>query len=300
MATGLAGSKSGYHFVLWNTKPDGTGTDLTKYGPVTGPVTFYAVYYQSDYHYTGAPQTFTAPVDGVYRITCKGASAGRGGNPANPGQGGISWADVSLKAGQKLYVYVGGMGSVRWGGWNGGGSCYNGYHLEVGGGGGATDVRLNSELRSRIIVAGGGGGVANTCCDDGPGGNGGGLVGGTGYGSNKAYGGTQNAGGTHEIADDRKNPRGSFGQGGNPYSCGGAGGGGWYGGCSSWYGSGGGGSSYILDYPGCDRTYASYQHACLPSLKIGSACGAGSSWNIAQGGNVGHGSASIVLTKRAS
>ena len=59
-----------------------------------------------------------------------------------------------------LYVNVGGIGtssntSSCIGGFNGGGS--GGTHGACGGG--ATDIRLNEDLNSRIIVAGGGGGA---------------------------------------------------------------------------------------------------------------------------------------------
>ena len=252
MATGLAGSKSGYHFVLWNTKPDGTGTDLTKYGPVTGPVTFYAVYYQSDYHYTGAPQTFTAPVDGVYRVQLWGASGGAdAGGPG--GNGGFVTGSIRLKAGTSLYVYVGapgrdngtGVGAGYNGGANSGGCGWS------GAGGGATSISLASGpwnnasvLANRIAVAGGGGGAG---CH-GNGGSAGGL---NGFNGSSGAGGTQTNAGTN----------GGFGYGGcvGSNSDGGGGGGGYYGGGAGFGDQGGGGgSSFINGACGCATVHPNY------------------------------------------
>ena len=42
-------AKDGWTFVGWNTSPDGMGTNLNDYGKIDGPVTFYAIYYQTQY-----------------------------------------------------------------------------------------------------------------------------------------------------------------------------------------------------------------------------------------------------------
>lgn len=253
MATGLAGNRSGFHYVLWNTKPDGTGTDLNKYGPITGPVTFYAIYYQSDYHYTGAPQVFRAPVDGVYRVQLWGASGGRDASGVG-GRGGFVTGSLRLTAGTQLYVYIGcdgfndatGVGA----GYNGG--ALPGGRGSSGGGGGATSISLvngpwnnASVLNNRIAVAGGGGGSG---CNR----SGGGAGGLNGYnGTSGGMGGTQ--WGT--------NNGGGFGYGGSCGSNGdgGGGGGGWYGGGAG-YGDtgGGGGSSFINGACGCRTINPNY------------------------------------------
>ena len=67
-ATGLTANKANHVYVYWNTKPDGTGIRIENYGKITGPVTFYAVYYQSIYNYTGSYQVFTVPITGTYSI----------------------------------------------------------------------------------------------------------------------------------------------------------------------------------------------------------------------------------------
>src|SRR5699024_6276815 len=81
-ATGLYGNRTNFTYVLWNTKAYGTGTNIEDYGKITGPVTFYAIYYQSDYYYTGAPQTFRVPVTGWYKVQLWGA---KGGNDTGTG-----------------------------------------------------------------------------------------------------------------------------------------------------------------------------------------------------------------------
>lgn len=189
VSTGLYGTRNGFSYVTWNTRPDGTGTDLANYGKITGPVTFYAIYYQSDYGYTGTEQVFVVPVNGTYRITLHGASGGSAGlrkdvagmsntsgypskNIGIGGKGSSVAGSVHLTAGTKLYVYVGEGGSCNTDfrrGFNGGGGSVSGsyapYHQYRGGG--ATDIRTiggawddSAGLGSRIMVAGGGGGSA--------------------------------------------------------------------------------------------------------------------------------------------
>ncbi len=208
------------------------------------------------FDYTGSPQTFTVP-EGVTSVSIEawGASGWSGNFPG--GQGGSATGDLAVNPGDELYVYVGGQGTVAngnynpaGGGWNGGGNGQsNGSSNAVGGGGGASDVRLIldadpvnlASLQSRVIVAGGGGGATNN--SNAYGGNGGGLTGqnGGGSGYTPGTGGSQNAGG---------NLGGALGQGGSgdgsmtPWN--GGGGGGYYGGGTSpAHAGGGGGSSYI-------------------------------------------------------
>ena len=230
IATRLTATKSMYHFVTWNTKPDGSGIDITKYGECKGPVTFYAIYYQSDYAYTGSYQVFTAPVNGTYQIEAWGAKGGNDcidKNPAKPvgigANGGYAKGTVKLKRGQTLYVYVGNQGrdnaTGTGAGYNGGAD--SGPHGWSGGGGGATSVSLvagywsnPSVLGNRILVAGGGGG--------------GGASGGGGVGGINTRG--------LNVA----------GIGGTPYPDGGGGGGGYIGGGAGNGDSGGGGGTSFI------------------------------------------------------
>ena len=268
-ATGLTATKSGYEFVEWNTNADGSGKSIAEYGAVTGPVTFYASYYQRDYYFTGNYQTFTAPVDGVYTLTAYGGSGAGGYGGSTAGVAGASVSgDITLHAGDTIYVYVGGQGSLAQpgssgasGGWNGGGSTgantYNNPAHNHGGGGGATDFRLISgtwsdttSLNSRIMVAAGGGGYGA----HGVGGIGGTTNGSTGGGQghpnyNGGYGASLTSGG----ADG-----GTLGIGGNGSTNAGGGGGGYYGGGSAWYSGAGGGSSYISGYNACPVHYSGY------------------------------------------
>jgi len=150
------------------------------------------------FNYTGAEQQFVAPYDGTYTLELWGAAGGISSHATTrTGTGGYAKGEIDLKAGDVLYIYVGGKGQDYGGGggWNGGGSGYNN-SSDSAGGGGATDIRFGGRtLNHRIIVAGGGGG--NGCSAD-FGGAGGGLVGQDGVGNNylsPGKGGTQTAGG---------------------------------------------------------------------------------------------------------
>ena len=237
----------------------------------TAPVTFYAIYYQSEYYYTGTVQTFIAPVNGWYSIKTYGA---RGAGYNGGALGGFAYGEFYIKAGTELYVlvgessqeYIGTSTPNGWkGGWNGGGNGNNRHDVQyvVTGGAGSTDVRLEAArkgstdwktgMSSRIIVAGGGGGSDDVNHANRPltprGGYGGGIVGGSGVGNNVGKGGTQTSGGY------------GLGVGANSTgSCGGAGGGGYYGGnASPESGGGGGGSSYISGNPQCPKTVPGWE-----------------------------------------
>ena len=171
-----------------------------------------------DFEYNGEKQEWTAPTDGTYLFEVWGAQGGyRGGD--NSGHGGYTKGYVYAKKGDHFFVYVGGDGNNHKG-FNGGGSrgVWNQY------GGGATDIRFDTDsLYSRIIVAGGGGtDGADGYCGGAGGLNGGGTCG--GYGSGGGGASISGAGGL----------RGEFGKGGDGANWaggyGGAGGGGWYGG----------------------------------------------------------------------
>ena len=158
-ATNMDAVKNGYRFVMWNTKADGTGMDMADYmaatkswGPFTGtgiqaPVTFYAIYYQSDYSFTGSVQTFTAPVNGIYQMELWGAPAG-----GSSGQPGYTKLYIEVKQQALLYCFVGGTGkptegNEAIGGWNGGGAtvtCFAGPH--GGSGGGMTHISYTNNL----------------------------------------------------------------------------------------------------------------------------------------------------------
>jgi len=208
------------------------------------------------YDYTGGEQTFTAPINGIYKIEVWGAAGGAGLQNGSVttgigGYGGYAIGEIYLHENEVLYINVGGKGSngvVKTnvsGGYNGGGSGSwdNNDDESSGGGGGATHIATKSGLLSSlssykssiIIVAGGGGGGSYVYAA----GSGGGYIGGitsytnqsvvsqtTGY----SFGKGQNGSG---VAD-------SDGVGG--------GGGGYYGGYMnnvSYKSAGSGGSGYI-------------------------------------------------------
>jgi type II secretory pathway pseudopilin PulG len=195
-----------------------------------------------DFNYTGDYQLFTAPISGTYTVELWGAQGGFDGGS----DGAYTKGDITLLAGEKLYVYVGQNNNTA------NATSFNGSTGTAGGhpGGGATDVRLSSGnwnnitgLNSRIMVAAGGGAGYNS----GPGGA---L---TGMNGSVATGGTQTTGGTQEGAYGN----GTFGVGGN--GCGG--GGGYYGGGgATCAGGSGGGSSFISGHTGCNAVIPTTVH----------------------------------------
>ncbi|MCM1189791.1 MAG: glycine-rich protein [bacterium] len=229
--------------------------------------------------YTRTIQQFVAPYSGTYRFKLKGGRGGKCYQNEVPNYGGIAEGSLSLKKGDIIYVVVGGDGSIQgYGGYNGGGQCYNvpqdssadsngswgSYPAnKAGGGGGATHIARRSGLLSSLanykddvlMVAGGAGGNSRIIYVTGDGGRvytkgyggvGGGTSGGTGYIDNtgatlgKGYGtgGTQTSGGKPSANDADAGARGGFGYGGSGQSGLTYGGGGGGG----WYGGGAGGN----------------------------------------------------------
>jgi hypothetical protein len=231
--------------------------------------------------FTGAEQTFTVPAGvGSLHVVAIGARGGKGSDESAKklgGPGGIGAsveADLTVAAGQVLFIEVGGTGADGAkggaGGFNGGGSSNpGGFELPGGGGGGATDIRSCSRLAascsgspdtlsSRLLVAAGGGGGGSDGRQEQTSGGEGGDAGkdgkaaaelGCSTGSTPGGGGqagTQTAGGVGGAAGSNGAPSGNpgaFGQGGpagdNTLNSepGGGGGGGYFGG-----GAGGGGN----------------------------------------------------------
>ena len=218
-----------------------------------------------NFAYTGSVQSITLPGGDSYKLEVWGAQGGNGSfnsYSCTGGKGGYSVGNIYLNTSTILYVYVGGMGNatntLASGGFNGGGySRDNRSDYIKGGGGGASDIRINStSLYSRVIVAGGGGGAGPY----GNGGFGGGINGGNGgyrTATTEGGGGTQTEGGSIGTYSGSEGTlyglptKGSFGEGGtigmqNNFA--GGGGSGWFGGGAGRYhgGAGGGGSGYIL------------------------------------------------------
>lgn len=252
-----------------------------------------ALPHKKTFNYTGSEQSFKVP-SGVKAITvvargAAGAAAGSGPGADQPGRGGRVYAVIPVQAGEILYVFVGGQGTVdsggmSGGGFNGGGAGYCCY--DSGGGGGASDVRESGDsVVDRILVAGGGGGQGSGTHGyswehgDAYGGNGGGTIaqaGGHGsYGSSGPSGGTGGGGGggtqhrggkggsgEHGHGCDtggrgKPGTLGDGGRGGKSPDCryaGGAGGGGGGG----YYGGGGGGGGEILESGGGGGGGSSY------------------------------------------
>ena len=241
---------------------------------ITTDADFY--YLARVYTYTGRVESFTAPVNGKYKMECWGASGGWAGLNSTPykqgGKGGYSYGSIILDFSTKLYIVVGGEGTPGnalltgyAGGYNGGGKSYGFGNTSNAGGGGATHISKMSGLLSNIqqkqdviIVAGGGGGAACDVVKAGSiGGYGGGTIGGNGASSPNSdgylgLGGNQtNGGDSQELSGNYsgkvKPTSGVYGKGGDGATDGGAGGGaGFYGGGgASVWGGAGGGSGYI-------------------------------------------------------
>jgi hypothetical protein len=212
----------------------------------------------------GTEDTFTVPAaNTTLSVTAFGAPGGH--SAAATGGTGAEVVNTALpvKAGETLYVYVGGPGPsasqpasacatalpVAGGPFDGGGST-----ACAGGGGGSsallTSLRSDPQLtgvaatdQRLLVAAGGGGGGAGAAGNGGSAGNN--MVTGAGAagckGAAGAAGGMNgSAGGTGCTATDAGTPVG----GGGGTLSGGGGGGGWFGGGGSDNGGGGGGSSY--------------------------------------------------------
>lgn len=232
--------------------------------------------------YSGSSETFTAPYSGWYKVELWGAQGGR--TTGSDGQGGYTSGKIYLNSGETLNVNVGGAGTTGGGtstalliagGYNGGAGAGNQTACSVrywGSGGGATDVRLDSSLNSRIMVAGAGGGCygGNNACTlsgatiCGGGGIGGNLIAGPGTTTNNyAYGdgATQINGGLVITGSGKTSVLGTFGIGGGatePNTCKTGGGGGYYGGSGSGHiDASGGGSSFISGYAGVNAITSS-------------------------------------------
>lgn len=247
----------------------------TKITPLSDTIVVRIIYKQLvnlEFAYTGVEKSFTIPVSGIYRLETWGAQGGTATNGTSTyigGYGGYSVGTISLKAGESIYVNVGGAGSggtsyntatTLAGGYNGGGktSSISGAandHIHTSGGG-ATHIAftsgllkdLNNNSNNIIIVSGAGGGAfLHKGGNDysGNGGSAGGYIGSSavksvGNGS-QGLGGSQTEGGKCSSSDNAANCNkdtstifGSFGLGGiAPKSWGSSGGAGLYGGGAS-------------------------------------------------------------------
>lgn len=227
-----------------------------------------------NFDYIGDEQTFTAPFSGTYKLETWGSQGGSGVNKNTDsglneyiiregGSGGYSSGYINLPSEGKLYINVGGGGTILvdntenkkqviTGGYNGGGDG-----KEFANGGGATHIatisgtlNLLENYKEKIIMVAGGGGGTSAHAEGGGycfGGNGGGYKGTDGknpseYSGKGGLGGTQEGGylfGLGISGNDVSKTDGASGGGGGYY--GGLGGNSYY----SWDACGGGGSGYI-------------------------------------------------------
>lgn len=225
---------------------------------------------------------------GKYRLTCYGGDGGYFVFPRQTSRGGFAQGVLNLSKQSQMFVRVGGTGylwhncspydnqnthsfaitMMPFLAFNGGGTPHRTVDNSAQtAGGGATDIRFESDtLYHRVIVAGGGGGASSSTCRtfvNYYGSDGGGLTSGNfPFPSNDRYGNI-NGKSTQELAPSTyANVAGSFGYGGagisyddlynyNSYPNCSSGGGGWFGGsgCQSTDSRGAtgahGGSGYV-------------------------------------------------------
>ena len=256
LTTGIlkSGESKNYSLRLWidyNTTLEDLNNEIKSFKSkivVVGKPINYTGDTVFNFDYTGAEQTFIAPVSGTYKVELWGASGGSDYPEVKASLGGYVSGNIALDSHSDLYIYVGESPSY------GSMSCYdsnpnsafNSSHFgscAVGGGG--TDVRIISgidwddfdSLKSRIMVASGGGGGIYS----GNGGAGGGLIGYTGIGFNSTVKYTVGVGGTQKSSYFGKSLRATT-----------IGGGGYYAGNPGYGANSGGGSSFISGHNGCD------------------------------------------------
>jgi len=242
------GWQSGNAITLISYAGSQTGT-----GPEADKSETLTVTYVTDatqFSYTGAAQTWTAPADGIVQTVLNGAGAN--GLTA----GGRTSCSFAVKKDDVLQINVGGTSTTVAGGWNGGGAgTTSAAGNVVLGAGGATDIRLNgTALSDRILIAGGSGSKGYCAFGSGNGGTGGGASGTAGANSGSAAGGAAGTQTTGYSLGSGQTPSWIYSSYWGDYIAGGAGGGGYYGGFSGGTysttsnlnaGGGGGGSGYI-------------------------------------------------------
>ena len=183
------------------------------------------------FSHTGGLQQWNPPIN-ARNMTFQ-VSGGQGGKSG--GQGGRVTGTLTHIP-STFYIAVAGAGVTGQsaaGGFNGGGQAGSGSNNE-GSGGGSSDIRLGTDVESRIVVAGGGGGRgAGITLTPSPGG---GLIAAAGKdGQAKGGGGgSQTSGGSGGLA----NGTGTSGSAGSLLTGG-------TGGSSNLYGGGGGGGGYF-------------------------------------------------------
>lgn len=242
--------------------------------------------------------SFTAPVAGVYKFVLKGSGGAHGSTNTQQdksypdgynlagGSGGSTTGYLSLKAGETIYLGVGGY-------------CSAAYVAKASG------SKLSAISKANVYFIAGGGGSAGSCYKyaDYKSYSGGGVGGGTSGGAGSGGGGTQSGGGAAHVphTDGTLATAGSYGTGGSgqfdtTHGCpawGGRGGDGLYGG-------GGGGAIASHQSDGGDTSSYGYGggggsgYVYSATLKVN---GTTYTSTTAQGGGAGgHGTGSIVVS----
>ena len=198
--------------------------------------------------YTGAVQTWVAPLDvttATVTLTGAGGGSGYGAGNGSGGAGGTLSGTLTIRAGATYYIYCGGGGGAATvsaagaGGFGGGGNGNASAGKFGGGGGGYTAIAaVTPDGWAAIVGSGGGSGGTNSNA----GGAGGSSTGATT--ATPGNGGTQSAGGTATS----NGTAGDFMLGGAGLNGGGGGGSGLFGGSGGF--GGGGGSTCVCSLTG--------------------------------------------------
>ncbi len=252
--------KDGYIFLGWSINGAGSSVVDTTFTMGTEDTIIVATWmdYSVIYTYTGDYQTFSIPLTGYYQLEVWGAEGGSYDPTLGQQKGAYASGYISLNKDDVIYIYVGGAGTTNGngttipGGFNGGGTALGYSDSNNGSGGGATDIRLDTSLNSRILIAAGGGGTVGPTVASG-------NYGGSLIATNAVWtaGSTYTATGGTQISAGGGTVSGAFGQGANggtTYRAGG--GGGYYGGGVHTY-TGAGGSSFISGYAGSNAITSS-------------------------------------------
>lgn len=107
-------TKTNYTFINWAQG----STSGTRYEPgasitLTSNTTFYAIWTLTvtTFNYTGGAQSYTVPINGIYKIEVWAADGGASRDNYRGGKGGYGTGRATLSSGTVLSIVVGGMGA---------------------------------------------------------------------------------------------------------------------------------------------------------------------------------------------
>ena len=256
------------------------------------------------FDFSGMAAVFTAPTNGLYDITVKGAQGGGATGLAvfSGGQGAVAGGEIFLTAGTELLVIVGGQGAsgdfgVGYGGGGGGRSEVDGLGnvLAIAGGGGGASEAQNGG--SGLTGPNGGAGTNSSGGAGGTSGSGGG--GGVGAGGGGGGGSGHSGAGSNGVGSLYGGQGGNSNQGGQYKAVGGFGGGGGAGGDGG--GGGGGGGSFVSELlgPGFEMAGANSGNGYVSIDLATPAVPEASTWAMMLAGFGGMGAMALRMRRKA-